>query len=241
MIRQAIVLAGGLGTRLRSAVKDVPKPMAPIQGVPFLELLLRYWRRQGVERFILSVGYKAEIIEQHFGNHFEGATVEYAVEQMPLGTGGALMHAFSKLAPCETFLFLNGDTFFEVPVDALQSFHSLNDSDVTFSLFRPSQNTRYSGLPVLPDGRITEFRSQGASQDPLVNAGVYLFNTEFLKTNWVETPPALSLESQLFSAWLQRGARFYGKEFAGRFIDIGIPEDYHKAHTVLDRSLWTTT
>ena len=108
---EAIVLAGGLGSRLKAAVPDVPKPMAPINGRPFLEYLVDYWAGQGVDRFVLSVGYKREVIEEHFAVRHKGMEMDYAVENQPRGTGGGLLLALKHLRRSGTFLILNGDTF----------------------------------------------------------------------------------------------------------------------------------
>src|SRR5262245_49936719 len=121
---QAIVLAGGLGTRLRATIGDIPKPLAPVRGRPFLEYLLAYWIGQGVTSFILSVGYRSEMITGHFGASFRGAAIDYAVEDRPLGTGGGLLLATTRLAADDPFLVLNGDTYFEVPLAALLKFHA---------------------------------------------------------------------------------------------------------------------
>ena len=132
---EAVFLAGGLGTRLRAAVSDVPKPMAPVQGRPFLERLLDYWIGQGVQRAVLAVGYMHETIRQHFGEKYRNCVITYSVEQQPLGTGGALVQAL-PLVQAETFLVLNGDTYFAVPLPALTEFHQQRRAKVSLSLFR---------------------------------------------------------------------------------------------------------
>ena len=109
----AVILAGGLGTRLRSVVSDVPKPMAPVGGRPFLEYQLEYWINQGISRFVLSVGYRHEAITEHFGSRYKGVELEYAVEEQPLGTGGGLLLAAEKLKQDTPFLLLNKDTYFK--------------------------------------------------------------------------------------------------------------------------------
>ena len=115
MVKTAIILAGGLGTRLREAVPNLPKPMVPIHNRPFLEHQMDYWIEQGITRFILSVGYLKDIIISHFGNSYKSVSIDYAIETSPLGTGGALLLAAKNLN--ETFLVLNGDTFIEVSLD----------------------------------------------------------------------------------------------------------------------------
>jgi D-glycero-alpha-D-manno-heptose 1-phosphate guanylyltransferase len=126
-VTSAIILAGGLGTRLRSAVPDLPKPMAPIAGRPFLAYQLDYWIRQGVDRFVLSVGYRHESIMAYFGAAYRGIAVDYSVEQTPLGTGGGLLLALERLDGGQRpFLLLNGDTYFEVDLATLSAFHDCN-------------------------------------------------------------------------------------------------------------------
>ncbi|WP_157844846.1 sugar phosphate nucleotidyltransferase [Methylocucumis oryzae] len=129
-VNTAIILAGGLGTRLRSVVSELPKPMASVSGRPFLEHLMDYWFAQGVTRFILSVGYQSDIITTHFGAHYRHARIDYAIESEPLGTGGGLFYALQEVD--ETVLVLNGDTFFSVALDELADFHKNHDSSWTF-------------------------------------------------------------------------------------------------------------
>jgi D-glycero-alpha-D-manno-heptose 1-phosphate guanylyltransferase len=151
---EAIILAGGLGTRLRQTVPDVPKPMAPIRGRPFLEYQIAYWANQGIERFVLSVGYRHEIIEQHFGWCYGSTKIDYAVEATPLGTGGGLLVAMSKIRSNGPWLVLNGDTFFEVKLDELAHFHADKRAEVTLSLHAIADNTRYTGVELTGDQRI---------------------------------------------------------------------------------------
>src|SRR5690349_1824955 len=141
----AVILAGGLGTRLRSAVPDLPKPMAPINGRPFLEYQLDYWIAQGIKRFVLSVGYRHEAITKHFGFRYKGVELEYAVEERPLGTGGGFLLAAEKVGRREPFLLLNGDTYFGVNLNILNACALEHDADWCMSLFRTSAKGRYMG------------------------------------------------------------------------------------------------
>jgi len=143
---EAIILAGGLGTRLRSAVPSLPKPMAPIKGKPFLGYLFDYWLHQGIKHFILSVGYKCEVIREQFGTKHKDADVNYAIENEPLGTGGGLLLAIKQLRSKEPFLLLNGDTFFAVNLNNLFQYHKNCRSDMTLSLVETKNNKRYSGV-----------------------------------------------------------------------------------------------
>ena len=118
---KVVILAGGLGTRLKDTVPDLPKPMAPIKGRPFLEYQMDFWMNQGINRFILSVGYLSDIIINHFSYKYRGAILEYSIESNPLGTGGALIQALKNLS--EPVLVINGDTFFQVQLKKLMKFH----------------------------------------------------------------------------------------------------------------------
>lgn len=231
-VDSAIILAGGLGQRLRNTIGDLPKPMAPIKGRPFLEYQIDYWIRQGVRRFILSVGYRREVIMKHFGEKYGDARIEYAVEEKPLGTGGGLLLAVKKLGVREPILALNGDTFFEVSLEDLIRFHLGHQSDWTVSLVRAG-NRRYMGMEIDQEKRVTSLKSNSDQNGRLVNGGVYLVNSElFFDPAWKQDVH-LSLEKDMLPILLEKGARVYGYECQGRFIDIGTPEDYARSSTVL--------
>jgi D-glycero-alpha-D-manno-heptose 1-phosphate guanylyltransferase len=229
----AIVLAGGLGTRLRSAVPDLPKPMAPIAGRPFLEHQLDYWIGQSVRHFVLSVGYRHEAIRDHFGDRYRGATLAYAVETTPLGTGGALLLAARQLPDDAPVLLLNGDTYFAVELAALQDFARQRDADWCFSLFRTQEEGRYMGVEVAADGRITDLRSGTGTRGRLANGGVYLLKPAALRAARFDAQAAQSLENDIFPALFAAGQRFVGYPSDAAFIDIGVPDDYRRAATVL--------
>jgi len=229
---EAIVLAGGLGTRLRAAVPDLPKPMAPVGGRPFLEHLLDYWVRQSVTRFVLSVGYKHEAIAAHFGPAHRGVPVSYAIEDQPRGTGGGLLLARASLAAAGPFLVLNGDTFFEVSLEALRKFHAASRANATLALFRSPQQGRYTGIRIDQAGRILALASTGEPGQP-ANGGVYLMERGLLDGGHWQTAAPLSLEEDILRDALAGGKRLFGLECSGRFIDIGVPEDYARASTVL--------
>lgn len=233
LVASAVILAGGLGTRLRDAVPDLPKPMAPINGRPFLEHQIDYWIEQGIRHFVLSVGYRHEVILEHFGTRYRSARIDYAVENAPLGTGGGLLLAADKLIDHKPFLLLNGDTFFEVSLDELVAFHNSRESDWTLSLFATSETGRYMGLEVAADGRILSLRSTAGEPGRLANGGVYLVKPELLSATEWQPGARLSLEEDIMPALLQGGARFHGYECNGRFIDIGVPEDYRRSASML--------
>ncbi len=227
----AIILAGGMGTRLRSVVPDLPKPMAPIDGRPFIEHQMDYWIGQGVDRFVVSVGYKKEVIMDHFGSSYRATPLMYAVEEEPLGTGGGLLLAAQGLS--EPFLVLNGDTFFEVELNALLKFHAKHASEWTFSLLRANEIGRYMGMDVKADGEIVSLKSGTDELGRLANGGVYLINPSVLAKTKFVPGQKLSLEDDLLPVFMTQGGKLYGLEFTGSFIDIGVPDDYFRAAEVL--------
>jgi D-glycero-alpha-D-manno-heptose 1-phosphate guanylyltransferase len=226
----AIILAGGLGTRLRSAVPDLPKPMAPIAGRPFLAHQMDHWIAQGIAHFVLSVGYRHEAISGYFGPRYRGAALDYVIETTPLGTGGGLLLAAAQLPADEPALLLNGDTYFDVALDALQAQARRLDAHWCFALFRNTDPERYMGVGVAEGGRITALRSPDA---PLANGGVYLFKPSTLQGLSAEAGRAISLENDIFPQLFRQGDRFAGLECPGAFIDIGVPHDYQRAASVL--------
>lgn len=228
----AIVLAGGLGTRLRSVVPDLPKPMAPINGRPFLEYQLDYWAAQGISRFVLSVCYRYEAIIEYFGNNYKGVELDYVIEQTPLGTGGGLVLAARQLSSEAPFLLLNGDTYFAVDLKALIEFSQANDADWCFSMFRTNEEGRYMGMQVTTLGKITSLNSGAGRPEWLANGGVYWVNPRALGGKY-SGGDRVSLEDDIFPAAMASGQRLFAMEFAGTFIDIGVPDDYRRASALL--------
>lgn len=227
----AVILAGGLGTRLANTVPDVPKPMAPVRGRPFLEHQMDYCIGQGVNRFVLSVGYKRQLIMDHFGSSYRSVGLHYAVEDEPLGTGGGLLLAAQGLS--EPFLVLNGDTFFDVDLKALSAFHADRGSRWTFALFRTRDTDRYMGMDVADDGRIRSLASSGKGPGQLANGGIYVVDPAALASLPLLPGTRLSLEYDLLPEVMSAGGRLFGMESRGRFIDIGVPDDYFRASDVL--------
>jgi D-sedoheptulose 7-phosphate isomerase len=223
---EALILAGGLGTRLRTAVPGVPKPMAPVGGRrPFLEHVLDYWLAQGIGRFVLSVGHLADRITGHFGNEYRGAPVGYVIEKEPLGTGGALALAFRQIAwRGESILLLNGDTWLAASLDQLVR-DARQDLPVTMVLKRVERNDRYGGVELDAAGRITRFGAAADGLPALVNAGCCLLRTEEVKQSLSGLPPKFSLEWDWLAGLVQKGLVGSSLQDAD-FVDIGVPEDY---------------
>ncbi len=226
---EAIVLAGGLGTRLRSVVSEVPKCMAPVAGKPFLWYLLAYLARyQEVSRVVLSVGYLREVIfdwvKVAAGQFpFE---IDYAIEDVPLGTGGGIRLALSKCIG-DDVLVLNGDTMFDVDLRRMSESHVRQpNAAVTLSLCRLQQFDRY-GRVSMDDGQvITGFHEKQYCEDGLINGGVYLIRRSRLDLSAL--PERFSFEKEVFEPHVKQ-RDLYGFVSDGFFIDIGIPEDYLRA------------
>lgn len=228
----AIVLAGGLGSRLRSVLTNRPKPMALIKGRPFLEYLMDYWIRQGIDKLIVTVGYQKSVIMEHFGKFYRSVPITYSIEDSLLGTGGALLVASRKLtAP---FLVLNGDTFFEVPFYKLKEFHDRNISGCSLALFRTGEDRRFGGVAMDQSNRIISFNASESLPGTLANGGVYFFDPSLMSRTRFVAGDMCSLEKEFIPELLANGVRVYGKEFYGRFIDIGVPNDLSKAETFFD-------
>lgn len=230
---EAIILAGGLGTRLREKVPDLPKPMAPINGRPFLEHQMDYWIGQGVTRFILSVGYKHDAISGHFGKHYRNCEIEYAVEHTPLGTGGGMLLAIPLLKSDKPFLVLNGDTFFKVSLQEFLAFHKKQNSDWTLALFKADTPDRYGRIGLGKEGKVEGFSSSKAQVGDSASGGIYLISPDSLKNLPWKAGDNISIESKLLPEFLGCGGRCYGVHFAQEFIDIGLPDDYLRASSIL--------
>ncbi len=229
----AVILAGGLGTRLRAVLPDVPKPMAPIRGRPFLEYLLDYWISQGIERFVLSVGYKHEMIMSYFGDYYRGVQIEYVIETKPMGTGGGLLLAAEKIESDSFFLVLNGDTYFTVDLQKLVQFAEKNDADWCFSLFLSPDVERYMGMNVSPKGKINELKSKQDQAFCHVNGGAYWVRHSTLMQMNLPQTEMISLENDIFPTALTNKQRLFGLVFDETFIDIGVPEDYCRSNLLL--------
>lgn len=225
---EAIVLAGGFGTRLAGRLQGVPKPMAPVAGRPFLEILLNQLVRAGCSRALLSVGHLHAVIQNHFGSSFQSMRLDYAIEDAPLGTGGAIRAALS-LATEDSVLVLNGDTFLDADYPAMMRFHAAEGAAMTMAISHQDNVARY-GAVLVRDRRIVGFKEKGTSGPGWINAGAYVLSR---KLNW---PPALpekfSFETDFLAPEIARITPA-GFEVDGFFLDIGVPDDLDRAQTAL--------
>ena len=228
----AIILAGGLGTRLRSVISDLPKPMAPVAGQPFLHYIFLYLQKQGITDVVLSVGYKSEVIKEFLGDKYAGINIRYAVENEPLGTGGGIRQAMS-LIDSDAYV-LNGDTFFDVDLKDLYEFYTMRSSDIALALKRMHHFDRYGTVEIGNQDRVLQFQEKRYKAEGLINGGVYVINKNlFKKVEEIEDTilsQRFSFEKDILEKHLLP-LHYQGKEFGGYFIDIGIPEDYERAQT----------
>jgi len=223
---EAIVLAGGLGTRLKSCINgDIPKPMAPVNGKPFLFYLLEYLKKQKIEKVILSVGYKYESILNYFGNTFQGISLIYSIENTPLGTGGAISKALKKCNDKNIFI-LNGDTYFPVSFSKLKEKQNQTGAEITIALKQMTNGDRYGIVSMENNSVITSFSEKIKANNILINGGVSLLNKEkFEKRSFTEK---YSFEKEYLGKVVKQRC-ISGLTFDSYFLDIGIPESYMKA------------
>ena len=225
-IRDAIILAGGLGTRLHGVVDDVPKSMAPVNGVPFLEYQLTYLSDWGIKNAILSVGYKKEMIMEHFGNHYKDLDIIYAIEDEPLGTGGAIKRSM-EFVTARNVLVMNGDTFFKVSFDKLLMVYQIKKSKMMLVLKELPDVSRYGSVSIDYNGKVTGFAEKGVSRGKgFVNGGVYYINKAYFES--LKMPEKFSFEKDFLEKYYKT-EDFHGMVCNQYFLDIGVPEDYKKA------------
>ena len=225
---KALILAGGLGTRLRSEVSDVPKPMAPIQGEPFLSYLLSHCRDHKIRHVYLSVGYMKEKIIEYYGHNFQGLSLEYIQEVSPKGTGGAISYAVEKAALLEPFFVFNGDSFFDV--DLMEMKHQFLQSQAHMSMalyWQDNDPSRYGKVKISGE-KITEFLEKGSAQAGLINGGVYYLSPQqimpFVKSS------VFSFEKDLLEKNIKHlEVQPFTNNKNNFFLDIGMPADYQKA------------
>jgi len=229
---EAIILAGGFGTRLASRLQGVPKPMAPIAGRPFLEILLTQLRRAGCTRAILSVGHLHAVIQNHFGFTYHGMPIDYVVEETPLGTGGAIRKALAQ-AREDAVLAMNGDTFRQIDYARLMEFHRTEGAPATMAVVRQPDIARYGGV-LVENKRVVAFVEKGRSgpgpSPGWINAGAYVLSRSL---DWPNTlGETFSIETDFFMPEVAR-LRPAAYEMHGFFLDIGLPEDLDRAQTEL--------
>jgi len=217
----AIILAGGFGTRLRSLVSDLPKPMASVGGRPFLAHLLDHLERQGIQRIILALGYKHEAFIDYFGARYRSMLLGYLIEEAPLGTGGALRRAL-EVVEKGPILALNGDTFLALDYGSMLTAHLAAGAVLTIALRQAPDAGRY-GLAVVEQGRVTAFFEKSNATPGWVNAGVYILERDIFAP--FNLPEVFSFERDFLQTYCTQ-LRPLAYPTNASFIDIGTPEDY---------------
>ncbi|MDE1192122.1 MAG: nucleotidyltransferase family protein [Arachidicoccus sp.] len=224
-MNELIILAGGLGTRLRSEVPDLPKCMAPVNGKPFIDYVIEYFLSEKIERFIFALGYKSDVLQNHINEKYATLSFKFSLEEEPLGTGGAIKLACSK-ALSENVFITNGDTLFKVNTEKIKNIHFEKKSSCTLAL-KPMQNfDRFGVVETNDDGRIIQFKEKEYYSKGLINGGFYALNIPlFLQKSF---PDKFSFEKDFLEKYYTDN-NFYTSVQDGYFIDMGIPEDYKKA------------
>lgn len=226
MTTEAIILAGGMGKRLQSILPDVAKPMALVNGKPFLSYLIDYIRNRGITRIILSVGYKYQDILSFYGERHQDVDLIYSIEDEPLGTGGGILGAMEHVTTDEV-LVLNGDTMYRIGLGPFEDFHRSRDSLLSIALRFQGETGRYGQVEMDVQHRITGFIEKGkGGAGGWINGGIYMINAAFYRQN--SPCERFSLETDFLTGCIHC-QRLYGYKTEGYFIDIGTPESYRRA------------
>lgn len=226
LIQEAIILAGGFGTRLKEVVNEIPKVMAPINGKPFLEYILDYLDNNIFNHVVLSVGYKHEVIIEHFGNKYKSIDISYAIEDEPLGTGGGIKKAFEFIKG-HRVVVMNGDTMFRINMSKVFEFHFSKRCGFSLVLREVEDVSRYGAVETNINQKIIGFKEKGEqSGKGNINGGIYIIDKKFFHNN--KFANKFSLEKDCFER-MYKTHPFYGIVCKQYFLDIGIPEDYKKA------------
>ncbi|MFO0433211.1 MAG: nucleotidyltransferase family protein [bacterium] len=225
----AIILAGGLGTRLRTVVSNVPKVLAPVAGRPFLHHLLRRLDAAGFVRVVLAVGYLRDLVMESVGSQYLDLSISYSTEEEPLGTGGAIRQALAAVEAARA-LVINGDTWLDVDYRAMLAAHMAAQSRVTLAVVPVNDVSRYGSVVIGADGRVVRFAEKGERRQGLINGGVYVLEQDVLCD--ASLPSVFSFESDFLVSRCE-AVRPLAFSTSGQFIDIGVPEDYEMAKAIL--------
>ncbi len=226
---EAIILAGGLGTRLRSVLANVPKCMAIVAEKPFLYYVITYLQKQGVTKFVFALGYMSTVIENYLIKEFPNLEYQLSVEYEPLGTGGGIYLACQK-ATLKNVLIVNGDTLFNIDINSLQTLHITKNADCTLALKPMNNFDRYGVVETDSNSIITSFKEKKYYEKGLINGGCYVLNVGSLLAK--KFTQKFSFEKDYLEGYIE-GNKFFGQVQNEYFIDIGIPQDFEKAQTEL--------
>jgi D-glycero-alpha-D-manno-heptose 1-phosphate guanylyltransferase len=221
----AVILAGGLGTRLRKVVPDIPKPLAEIGGRPFIEHLLDMLADYAIKDAVICTGHLAELIEERLGAGYRGIEITYSKEARPLGTGGALRLALPIIKKSRA-LVLNGDSYCPADIKKFYEFHNKKNADISMVLAKADSSSASGVVETDDNGRVVSFREKKEEKAPcMVNAGIYLLERALIR----KIPPGaqISLEKEIFPLWTD--IKFFGFPCGAGLIDIGTPDGYKRA------------
>lgn len=229
-VKEAIILAGGFGTRLKHVVSHIPKPMAPINNTPFLTFILERLNRFGIEKVVLSTGYLHDKIADYYQERYQNIQILYSQETEPLYTGGAIALAMQKIDG-NAAIVLNGDTLFDIDFEQFESFYLSKNTALTIALKRVDNCIRYGSVTIDDTQKIINFSEKGTQTDiGLINGGIYLMDKNLLTE--IVMPQRFSFEKEFMEKYY-RQYDFYAQIWDSYFIDIGIPEDYYRAQKEL--------
>lgn len=227
-----IILAGGFGRRLKRSILDIPKPMAPINNRPFLDYLFDYLIKNNLKKIILSVHYKYEIIYNHYNSMYKTLNIEYSVDSIAYGTGGAINNAL-KLSNSKDILVVNGDTYFDVEIELLFEEHINSKNDITMCLKPMSKFDRYGIVKIDTDGKVLELKGKEYCSSGLIDGGLYIINKNIFNVEKINSVFS-------FNSFISKNInkiKIGSLSFDKKFIDIGIPKDYHLSKKILENNL----
>jgi len=231
-VTEVVILAGGKGTRLKSVVYDRPKPMAEINGVPFLRYLMDFWVQQGAVHFILSVGFMKEFVIEYFGAAYKTIPITYVREEMPLGTGGASILAMEAVSEYP-FVLTNGDTLSTVNFRQMIEEHNQFSADLSISVFMHKSEMKYGTVEFDKDGKVTQFAEKSRGLGSWwINGGTYIVTKHLIDDTW-SREENISFETEMMPEFINKGKYIYAYQSEAEFIDIGNPEDYLRAESIV--------
>ena len=229
-MKEVIILAGGLGTRLKEVIKELPKCLAPIGEKTFLYFCLENLKKQGFEKFIFALGYQSEKVINYIESQNFGIDYKFSVEEEQLGTGGCIKKAFTQ-CKSEDVLVVNGDTFFYFDINSFFKFHILQESIFSIALTQVNNNERYGSVEIDKNAEVIAFKEKNNSNNSNINTGFYFVNKKF---NFNNFPDKFSIEKDFFED-KNRNIKIYAKVFNGDFLDIGTPDDYSKSEAFVNK------
>ena len=232
--KNLVLLVGGLGTRLREVVSDVPKPMAPIKSKPFLEYILKYWVDKGIKNFHLLVGYKGSLIENYFGDKFFDSNIFYYYEEFQAGTGGAIklfLRDNKVIGNEENFILMNGDTWLDIDLNQLNFDYFKSQNNILIAVKKILMNDRYGALEI-KDGYVIKIQSYN-NKASTINSGLYIINIDIIsKYLNKQKEYKFSFEEKILPLLINE-KKLKPSYCVKQFLDIGIPSDYIKAESIV--------